>query len=60
MSSLGGPTLKKKKKKKVVWLPLVYSVVPESYDVSGFEEEVVVAHVIGMAVSANNKVNVVL
>ena len=39
---------------------ILYISLPESKDVSGFEEQVVVAHVISMAVSANNKVNVIL
>ena len=38
------------------WIPTV----PESDNVSGFEEEVVVTHMISMAMSTNDKVNVIL
>ena len=45
-----------------VWISCIryYLDVPESKDVSGFEKQVVVAYVISMPVSANNKVNVIL
>jgi hypothetical protein len=39
---------------------ILMPIVPEANNVSSFEKEVVVAHVISMAMSANHKVNVIL